>query len=113
MIETARANLAAALESVGVRVLAPTTAPMIDSDTAQIVTSRIVSHDTGCGWIVSCTVYLVVATTEPGAADDALDALADKALPALDRVTTAITATRATYRDTHPCYVVTCDVLTA
>jgi hypothetical protein len=113
MIREARARIEATLRAEGIRVLAPTLAPTIDEPTAQVVTQSIESHDTGCGWIVTCQVFLIVPTTEPGSSDDDLDDLADIALPALDRVTVSITASRGTYRDANPAYIATCGVLVA
>lgn len=57
-------------------------------------------------------IRLAVAKTEPGKADDALDALLGDTLAALDASPVFLwtTATRGTYLETFPCYVVNVEV---
>ncbi len=59
----------------------------------------------------TCDLYVVTPLTTPGPADDALDALLADVLDLLDandtdRALFWESATRATYRDAYPCYLV-------
>ena len=112
MIAEARHTIETTLTAAGIRVLAPSIAPTIDDPCAQVTTSSIKSHDTGCGWLVTTTVYLTVPTKEPGVSDDDLDTLADTALAALDRISVGINALRGTYNNTNPAYIVSVEMLT-
>lgn len=66
-------------------------------------------HPTGCAELASMAVWVVAAATDPGPADDELDAALDLVLACCGTWTTF---ERGTYGDTNPAYRITVEVPT-
>jgi hypothetical protein len=86
----------------------------IGEPTVMVGIASLVPGLTGCGQVLTMSVWVIAAQVDPGPADDELDAACDQVLAALtDLPTATVTAgERGVYAETNPAYRLTVEVQT-